>query len=310
MKFRPWVAVLLLTMNSVLLAQNADDAPKTREQARAVVSTLKFQQGSINLQDKLATVNVPSEMRFLNGHDAGVVLTKLWHNPPEPDPLGMLVPANCDLLSDCWAVVITYENEGYVKDDDANKIDYPKLLKQMEKDTSSGNAERKEKGFPAIQLVGWAEPPRYDRPTHKLYWAKDLKFEGETDNTLNYNIRVLGRRGVLNLNAVANMGQLEEIRKSTPPILDAVEFNPGNRYADFNPASGDKVATYGIAALIAGGIAAKVGLFKGIWVGLIAAKKFILIAVVAIVAWTRKFFSGRTSKTGNETAQPRGPTQS
>jgi uncharacterized membrane-anchored protein len=86
------------------------------------------------------------------------------------------------------------------------------------------------------------------------------------------------------------MAQLPEIEKNTPQILAAIDFNPGNRYADFSEAAGDKVASYGIAALVAGGVAAKLGLFKGLWIALLGAKKFIIIGVVALVAWVGRFF--------------------
>ena len=148
-----------------------------------------------------------------------------------------------------------------------------------------------------MELLGWAAPPRYDSATHKLYWAKELKFGNETGNTLNYNIRMLGRRGVLVLNAVASMDQLSQIEQKTPEILSAIDFNQGHRYADFNPASGDKVATYGLAALVAGGVAAKLGFFKAIWVAIIAAKKFIIIGVLAVAAWFRKLFRKKTPAT-------------
>jgi uncharacterized membrane-anchored protein len=53
----------------------------------------------------------------------------------------------------------------------------------------------------------------------------------------------------------------------------------------------DKVATFGIAALVAGGlIGAKLGFFKLFWVFLIAAKKFIIIGVIAVVAFFKKLF--------------------
>ncbi len=116
------------------------------------------------------------------------------------------------------------------------------------------------------------------------------------ENTLN-NLRILGRKGVLNLNAVASMSQLAAIEQNAPKILSAVDFNPGSRYADFKAKSGDKVATYGIAALVAGGAAAKAGLFKGLWLAILAGKKFIIIGVAAIAAWIRKLF-GRTKPTG------------
>jgi uncharacterized membrane-anchored protein len=258
--------------------------PKDRAQAETLVSTLKFQQGSINIRDGLASLKLPKEMRFLDGRDASIVLVKLWGNPPQPDPLGMIVPKDCNLLGDCWAVVVTYEEDGYVKDDDAEKINYEELLKQMQKDLAAANGQRQKQGYPTIELVGWAAPPRYDGANHKLYWAKNLKFAGAPENTLNYNIRALGRRGVLVLNAVAGMSQLKEIENQTPKILSAVEFNEGSRYADFNASAGNKVAVYGLAALVAGGFAAKVGMFKGIWIALLTAKKFIIIGVAAVGA--------------------------
>jgi uncharacterized membrane-anchored protein len=267
------------------------DRPKNKEDAQALAAKLKFQQGEVILKDGLATLKVPEGLRFLNGRDALTVLVKLWGNPPMTEPLGLLMPADAGPLSpDSWAVIITYEEEGYVKDQDAEKIDYNDLLQKMQKDTLDANKEREKQGYPKVELVGWAASPRYDKAAHKLYWAKELKFGGENGNTLNYNIRILGRRGVLVLNAVAAMLQLPEIEKNAPKILAALDFNPGNRYADFSEASGDKVASYGIAALVAGGVAAKLGLFKGLWVLLLSLKKFVIIAFVALAAWFRKLF--------------------
>jgi uncharacterized membrane-anchored protein len=101
---------------------------------------------------------------------------------------------------------------------------------------------------------------------------------------------------VLVLSAIAGMNQLPEIRKEAPEILALVDFNDGNRYADFDPKV-DKVATYGLAALVAGGIAAKLGFFKLLWIGLLAAKKFIVIGIVAVSAWVRKLFKKRSEPT-------------
>ena len=68
----------------------------------------------------------------------------------------------------------------------------------------AANEEREKQGFERVTLIGWAEPPSYDAAAHKLYWAKELAFADNPDHTLNYNIRVLGRRGVLVLNAYAS----------------------------------------------------------------------------------------------------------
>jgi uncharacterized membrane-anchored protein len=277
-----------------LFQARAEKQGISQEQAEALVSGLKFQHGEIALHDGLATLRVPDGFRFLSGSDAQTVLVKLWGNPPNSaDPLGMLMPDGVSPLDkDSWAVVITYEGDGYVSDKDAEKINYTELLTQMQKGVASDNEERQKAGYDPVHLVGWAKAPHYDSQTHKLYWAKELKFGSQPDNTLNYNIRMLGRGGVLVLNGVAAMSQLAEIEEATPKILAAIDFNPGNRYADFNPKS-DKMAEYGLAALVAGtatAAAVKLGLFKGLWVAILAAKKFIIIGVIAIAASVRKLF--------------------
>jgi len=284
------ISILTLTLSGLPLLAD-DTAPvKSREEAEALVSTLKYQTGEINLKDGLAKIKIPAQFRYLDGADAQTVLVRLWHNPPGGKSLGMLLPADTSpLSSDCWAVTINYEEEGYIKDTDAEKIDYTSLMKQMQESTRKASQERQKKGYPAVELIGWAAPPHYDAATHKMYWAKEIKFGGESENTLNYNIRILGRRGVLVLNAIATVPQLKEIEKQTPEILAMVDFNQGNRYADFN-ASTDKVATYGLAALVAGGIATKMGLFKVIWVFILGAKKIIIIACVAVAGWFKKLF--------------------
>ena len=72
------------------------------------------------------------------------------------------------------------------------------------------------------------------------------------------------------------MDRLNEIEQATPAILQMVDFQQGHRYTDFNPST-DKVATYGLAALIAGGVLAKAGFFKLLIAGALAAKKFVIV---------------------------------
>jgi uncharacterized membrane-anchored protein len=286
------VGTLLL---AALISAEAEKEKISREQAEALVSGLKFQQGEVTLNNGLATLRVPDGFRFLDGSAAQTVLVKLWGNPPgSAEPLGMLMPDGVSPLSDkSSAVVITYEADGYVSDKDAEKINYSDLLSQMQKGVASANEERQKAGYEPVNLVGWAKAPRYDRETHKLYWAKELKFGSQVDNTLNYNIRILGRGGVLVLNGVAAMSQLPDIEEATRKILAAIDFNAGHRYVDFNPKS-DKIAEYGLAALVAGSAAAaavKLGFFKALWVAILAAKKFIIIGVVAVAASIRKLFN-------------------
>ncbi len=288
----PLAASLALLLQPLFAADGAGNS-LSKEEMQQISDGLDYRQGEISLGDGYAKITVPDAFRFLDSADTEKVLTQLWGNPPrEKKPLGMILPAGVTPLdASCWAVVVTYNDDGYVKDADADKIDYTKMLQEMQEATRKNNEERVKQGYLPIELVGWAAPPRYDAVTHKLYWAKDLKFgDGSRGDTLNYDIRVLGRHGVLVLTAIAQLDQLSEIDQAAPQLLQMVDFTDGNRYADYRPGT-DKLATYGLAALVAGGVAAKLGFFKLLWVGLLALKKFIVIGAVAVSAWVKKFFA-------------------
>ena len=287
--------ILVLVLMALVASARGQQEHLTIAQIQQLAQNLKYKQGEIKIQDGLATLSVPTNFCYLDAHDARTVLVDLWGNPPAAaeGTLGLLMPSDLTPLDpDCWVVTILYSASGYVKDSDAGKINYDDLLKQMQKAVQENNKAREQNGYSDIELVGWAAPPHYDAATHKLYWAKELNFAGRPEDTLNYDIRILGRRGVLELDAVAPMHELPDIEKQTPTVLGMVNFDQGNRYADFNPKV-DKVAAFGIAALIAGGVAAKLGFFKLILVFLVAAKKFIIIAAAAVAAFFRKIFKRR-----------------
>ncbi|MDQ1818029.1 DUF2167 domain-containing protein [Massilia sp. CCM 9210] len=256
------------------------------------VASLTPQSGKIDLPGGLATLNLPDSFRYLTPADTERVLVQAWGNPPGHKTLGMIVPASGVMGKDGWGVIVTYEGDGHVKDSDADTIKYDELLKDMQDATQEANSERKSQGYAAMQLVGWAEKPSYEKATHKMFWAKELSIAGENEHSLNYNIRVLGREGVLVLNAVATMDQIASIRQEMRKVTAFSDFTPGNRYADYNPAT-DKAAEYGLAALVAGGVASKLGLFGKLLALLLAFKKLILIALgtAGMAAWN--FFRGK-----------------
>lgn len=293
---------MLITLRAVLVCflfnlafinvSTAQDAPKLSPEQ--IMASVHFKTGKITLPGGLAELNLPDNFRYLSPIDAETILTKGWGNPPDKElSLGMIVPANLSPLSaEGWGVVITYQKDGHVKDDDAQKINYNDLLKDMQEGEKEDNDMRQKQGYPTLNLVGWAEPPSYDNQTHKLYWAKNIKFGTDPENTLNYNVRVLGREGVLVLNAVASMHQLADIKQQMQTVNNFSNFTAGNGYNDFN-SSTDKVAEYGIAALIAGGVAAKVGLFGKLLALLLAFKKIVLVAVAAVGGFIVNLFKGK-----------------
>jgi uncharacterized membrane-anchored protein len=280
-------ALLLVLAAGAAAADEAD--PKAA--LKQFLDSLHFQGGRVAVDAAHATLNLTPEYRFLAAADAQRVLSDLWGNPPDDEVLGLIVPAGTSLADDNgWAVVVTYSDDGHVADADASTLDYAKMLREMQQQTHESNAARRKQGYPTAELVGWATPPHYDSGTNKLYWAKELAFDGAPEHTLNSDIRVLGRGGYLSMNAVAGMSQLDMVQAQMPRVLALTDFDPGQRYGDFD-ASTDKVAAYGIGALVAGAIATKAGLFAKLFVLLLAFKKAVIVGFVAVVAAVRKFFA-------------------
>lgn len=287
---RLFICTFLICGSAVCHAQSIEEASpegqQTAEQAAAeawlesVTAKIKPQTGLIELPNGVATLNVPESFYYLDPQGAEVVLTEIWGNPSTGAlTLGMLFPADKSPLdSDAWGVTIEYVDDGYVDDSDAGDINYDELLGSMQDDTAATSEWRVEQGYEAIELVGWAQAPYYDEAEKKLYWAKELRFGEMDENTLNYNIRVLGRKGYLLLNFIASMNQLPEINNNLDTVLDIAEFNDGNRYADFDP-SVDEVAAYGLGALVAGKVLAKTGLIA---TAILLFKKFGLFILIAI----------------------------
>ncbi len=205
---------------------------------------LDFEKGKVKVGENLATLDLPDGFLYLQEKDARLVIEKAWGNPPAEGRIGLIIPPGEDVFAEkSWAIVVSWSEDGHVKDSDAADMDYNELLGQMQESTKEANKIRKEKGYPTMELVGWAERPHYDSVAKKLYWAKDLQFEGEDTRVLNYDIRILGRRGVLTLTAVADITDLVKVSKGCKGILDKVAFNKGHRYEDYQ--AGDKVPAYG-----------------------------------------------------------------
>ncbi len=274
------------------------DAEKKPDPREVAANSLVQRDGAHDLPGGKAHIVVAEGFAFLDAADAQKLLTEVWGNPPDvgKDALGAIVPKGVSPFADeSWAAIITYEDDGHVADDDAKAINYTDLMKEMQDGVVEENKERQAAGYGTIALIGWAQEPKYDATEHKLYWAKHLKFGAEPD-TLNYSIRALGREGVLQVNVIGGMNQLKDIDAKVPAMLSMVSFTEGNRYADYK--EGDKLAAYGIAGLIAGGVAAKAGLFKL----LLAAWKFIAIGVIAVGGALWRFFGSMFGRKSDGTA--------
>jgi uncharacterized membrane-anchored protein len=293
--------MFLLAFLAQVLFTFAKETPKSPEDSAKMVlaqieKKFNYQTGEVTVGDNLAKIKVPAGFRFLDAKQADYVVYDLWGNPKGdgkgPKLYGLVVPEKTGITGEnAWAFVVEYDDMGFVKDDDADKINYTDLLKEMQEGETEENAERKKMGFPTAHVVGWAQQPYYDKSKKTFHWAKEIAFSGSDEHTLNYNVRILGRKGVLVLNAVGNMSQLPEINQNIAGVLNSVEFSDGHRYADFNP-SVDNVAAWTIGGLVAGKVMAKVGLFA------VIAKfgKAIFIALAAAGSAIVKWLKGRRSE--------------
>ena len=285
------VSIAFESFFAVNVSHAAGPTPESRMTEEQFMASLKFQQGKITLPNGIATLDLPASFRYLDPADSTRILVDAWGNPPGGKTLGMIFPTDISPLGETgWGVVITYDEEGHIKDDDADSIKYDELLKNMQEAMKEANEERKEHGYAAMNLVGWAEAPHYDKTSHKFYWAKEYTSDdNQGQNSLNYNIRILGRKGVLVLNAVAGMKQINEIKTEMKNVVAFTDFTSGNGYNDFSVGT-DKVAEYGLAALVAGGVAAKLGFFGKIFAFLLVFKKAVLLGLAAAGGGLFQFF--------------------
>lgn len=275
-------------------AATASAAPAVAESESPVARferSLSYQSGRITLSNNLVTLDLGDKYRFLSPEDSRKVIVELWGNPPDSanGVLGMIVPAQGHFDdADFWGAVIKYTEEGHVKDDDAKDIDYTKLLEEMKQASVEENKQRRAGGYEGMDLIGWAVAPRYDAGHHVLHWAKNYKTD-KGAKVMNYDVRVLGRKGILSLLVVADPEQLASLQGAIDDLPLVAQYTSGNRYADFDKSS-DKMAEYGLAALVAGGAAAatvKAG--KLAFLAVLLKKGWVLL-VAGVVALRKKLF--------------------
>lgn len=291
--------ILTILTTMLLSCPNfSQEVDSTQINTTEIEKSLVYKTGIIELESGNATLKVPRGFRFLDKEQSNFVLTDLWGNPTDTTIIGMLVPENRGVLDDNgWVFTISFDEMGYVKDDDADDIDYDDLLAEQQKEFLESNPERIKEGYQPIEFIGWAESPYYDKNKKILYWAKELKFGEDGINTLNYNLRVLGRKGIFMLNAVASMRELPEVKANIDKVIESVEFKDGHKYSDYLP-DVDNVAAWTIGGLVAGKILTKVGLF------VVLAKfwKLIVLAIGGAGSGLWNYF--RRKKKKNEVETP------
>jgi uncharacterized membrane-anchored protein len=262
----------------------ADDAP---------APTYDWQAGPTqgDLGD-VAAVAVPDGFLFLDAAETDRILRSMG-NLAHGDERGSLFPKSD---AEQWFVIFQWDPSGFVKDTDKDELDADELLTAMKKGNEQANEERAKNGLPALTLVGWEVPPHYDEATHNLEWG--LRLNGSEGQTVNYNIRILGREGVMEATWVGDPSEFGPALPVARKLLAGYDFKAGHRYAEFK--KGDKLAEYGLKGLVLGGAAAaavKFGLFKKFW-------KLLVFGAIALASFFKKLFGRLFGSRAVDMTQP------
>lgn len=279
------IVLLFVTAPAAAQSQNAAEEQRQEQAAREILAMPWIARGEGSVGG-VASIPAATDARVLAG-DSVARFIQLTGNLPDP---GATVVAPKDLH---WFSLYDYSDVGYVTDKD--NIDADALLKSLREEQDAANVRRQQQGLPQLTIVGWAVQPHYDSSTHNLEWG--LKLNGsDGENVINYTARHLGRGGYVSSVLVSSpetfQKDLAEFRASDSKLA----FDPGSTYAEFR--NGDKVAGYGLAALIVGGAGAAVvksgaakGFIAAILIALKGFAKVIIAFFVALFAGVARFLS-------------------
>lgn len=279
--FKSWMMVMA-GLQLALLPVHAGDTNK--DQGHFSGPNWTKGPAKASLKD-LAEVQVPEGYVLADAKSTKKILEAMG-NPTSGTELGFLAPTSM-----VWFVVFRFNDTGYVKDDEKDKLDAAEMLDSIKRGTERANERRKEMGAAPLTVVGWEQPPKYNSETHNLEWA--IRAESEGRPVINYNTRLLGRKGVMEVKLVIAPEKLEATIPDYQSILQGYSFKQGQTYAEYR--SGDKVAKYGLAALVTGGaavVAVKTGLFAYLLLFAKKAWKLVAVGVAAVASFFKRLING------------------
>ena len=293
----------LALLLSFTVAQVA--AAQDSERRQEMFNSISWSEAGVGKLGKVASLDIPAGCRFTDARGAKKFM-EATENTPSGAEVGALTcetetPGN-PADPQRWFVIFEYDNSGYVKDTEKATLNADKILATLREGQAQGNEERRRRGWEELEIGGWVRPPYYDEETNNLTWAVSVLASGDT--SVNHSVRLLGRGGVLKADLVSDPAGFELALPTFDGIIANTSFLPGQKYAEWR--DGDKVAAYGLTALVAGGAGAaavKLGLFGKLWKLILASAKLIVVGLVAVGTWIKKLFSGKSDQPTPATAR-------
>lgn len=236
----------------------------------------------------VAQIDIPEGYKFAGKEGAKKVL-ELAHNPVSEGALGVLVPSQ-STDEDFFYITFSFQNVGYVRDDEKTALDPDAILSWMRKGADVQSKLRQQKGWKPVQLIGWYKEPRYESRTRSLTWAIVSKSGDDPGPVVNYFARLLGRRGTVSVDLVVGQKAASHAVSEFDRLIAGFSYKEGEKYAQVRV--GDKAAPYGLTALIVGGAGASpagFGLPAKLWAA-IAIGAVALIAIIGFLVATKRIF--------------------
>ena len=247
------------------------------EGSQSPLEKIKWQEGpSTSDLGKVAEVRVPAGYMFAGANEMKTIMES-GQNIASGDEVGFLTEPSSNL-----EMYFDFIEAGYVKDDEKGSLDADAMLKSMKAGNDKANEERRKRGWGELKMIGWEVPPRYNETSHNLEWA--IRLQNKEGELINFNTRLLGRNGYMKVTLVTAPQTFQETIPKFRTIVSDISYKSGHRYAEYR--TGDKVAKYGLSALVVGGAAAaatKAGVFKGLW-------KLIVAAGAGVLVVAKRFF--------------------
>ena len=286
---RALAALALIACTLGAAAQsNVENDVRAAMQAAGKVAQMGPQ--DVKLVDQ-ALLKLPAGLVYIPPAEAGRLLTAMGNRAGD-NLLGLVLSPERESN---WFVVMRFIKSGYIKDDDAKVWKVEELLDNIKNGTEQMNKERRSRGIAEVEVLGWVEAPKYDGASHRLVWSLQSKEKGApagAERGINYNTYALGRDGYISMNLVTDLSRIDAERPFAHQLLASLQYNDGKRYGDFNSAT-DHVAEFGLAALVGGVAAKKLGLFAVMFAFLAKFAKVIGVAAVGIGAAVAKALRGR-----------------
>lgn len=276
--------VLLLAIPGIARAADAtqEDSPTVKE----IKAMHWMRSGDLHFDRSHSTLSLPAGFAGVAGGDA-VRFDELINGSKDEKTEGILLSKNDD------TVFFQFIESGYVTIDDWESLDPTAMINSIRENTEESNAVRRQHGLKPLHVKGWLHPPSFDRPTKTVFWA--ISIDRDNGSALVNSVALrLGRTGYEKIIWAAEPEAFTAAGGTLDPMLRAHSYDAGQRYEDH--AAGDKLAGYGVAALVGAVAGAKLAKVAAAGGALLLFKKFWFLVLAPIALFYRKIknFFGAT----------------